>query len=349
MRALTVLPGVPNSLRLDEVPAPPLSEGSILARAVALGICATDREIVAGHYGAAPKGQERLILGHESLGWVEEAPRGSGFAPGDLIVGFVRHPDPVPCPACAAGEWDMCRNGLYTEHGIKARNGFGAEYFRIEPEFAIKLDPMLGELGVLLEPTSVVAKAWDHIDGIGRRSRSWTPQTVLITGAGPVGLLAALIGIQRGLDVHVLDHNVTGPKPELARGVGATYHSVEITKFPLKPDILIECTGAVPVIAGALGQVAPSGILCLAGVTAPGNWAEIDIGALNRTMVLNNQVIFGSVNANRAHYEMAAQALTKADKDWLRRLITRRVPLDRWKEALERRHGEIKVIIDIAT
>ncbi len=129
MRALTVLPGVPNSLRLDEVPAPPLSEGAILARAIALGICATDREIVAGDYGAAPKGQERLILGHESLGRVEEAPAGSGFAPGDLIVGFVRHPDPVPCPACAAGEWDMCRNGLYTEHGIKARNGFGAELF----------------------------------------------------------------------------------------------------------------------------------------------------------------------------------------------------------------------------
>jgi glucose 1-dehydrogenase len=348
MRALTVLPGVPNSLRLDEVAAPPLSEGSILARSIALGICATDREIIAGQYGAAPKGQERLILGHESLGRVEEAPPGSGFAPGDLIVGFVRHPDPVPCPACAAGEWDMCRNGLYTEHGIKARNGFGAEYFRIEPEFAIKLDPALDVLGVLLEPISVVAKAWDHIDGVGRRSRSWTPQTVVVTGAGPLGLFAALIGIQRGLDVHLLDHNIAGPKPELARDVGATYHSTEITELTLQPDILIECTGAVPVIAGALGRVAPSGVICLVGVRAPGHLAEIDIGALNRTMVLNNQVIFGSVNANRTHYEMAVEVLAKADKNWLRRIITRRVPLDRWKEAFERRRGEIKVIIDIA-
>jgi glucose 1-dehydrogenase len=208
MRALTILPGVANSLRVDDVAAPPPSEGSVLARGIALGVCGTDREIVSGDYGTAPPGQERLILGHESLGRVEQAPPGSGFARGDLIVGFVRHPDPMPCAACAAGEWDMCRNGEYTEHGIKARNGFGAEFFRIEPEFAIKLDPQLDVLGVLLEPTSVVAKVWDHIDAIGRRSRSWRPKTVLITGAGPIGLLAALIGVQRGLDVHLLDQNV---------------------------------------------------------------------------------------------------------------------------------------------
>jgi len=349
MRALTVLPGVANSLRLDEVPAPPLSEGSVLARAIALGVCGTDREIVSGGYGTAPPGQERLILGHESLGRVEQAPPGSGFAPGDLIVGFVRHPDPVPCLACAAGEWDMCRNGQYTEHGIKARNGFGAEFFRIEPEFAIKLDPELAVLGVLLEPTSVVAKVWDHIDAVGRRSRSWRPKTVLITGAGPIGLLAALIGMQRGLDVHLLDRNAKGPQPELAGNLGAAYHATDIAALDLEADILIECTGAVPVIAAALGRVAPNGVICLAGVTTPGRLAEIDIGALNRTMVLNNQVVFGSVNANRAHYQAAAQALARADKNWLRQLITRRVPLDRAQEALEHRPGDIKVIIDLAS
>ena len=348
MRALTVLPRVANSLRLDDVPEPPLSEGSILARATALGVCGTDRDIMAGEYGAAPAGQERLILGHESLGRVEQAPRDSSFAPGDLIVGFVRHPDPVPCAACAAGEWDMCLNGKYTEHGIKARNGFGAERFRIDPEFAIKVDPGLDTLGVLIEPTSVVAKAWDHIDAIGRRSRSWRPKTVLITGAGPIGMLAALIGAQRRLEVHLLDRNTTGPKPELAHRLGAKYHTSDIGALDMRPDILIECTGAVPVITGALQRVAPSGIVCLAGVTPAGRLAEIDVGALNRSMVLNNQVVFGSVNGNRLHYEAAALALAKADKEWLRRLITRRVPLDRWQEALEHRRGDIKVIIDIA-
>lgn len=349
MRALTVLPGVANSLRLDDVPMPPVSEGAILARAIALGICGTDRDIIAGEYGTSPAGQERLILGHESLGRVEEAPAGSGFSPGELIVAIVRHPDPVPCPACAAGEWDMCRNGQYTEHGIKQRNGFGAEFFRIEPEFAVKIDPALDVLGVLLEPTTIVAKAWDQIEAVGRRSRSWRPQTVLVTGAGPIGLLAALIGMQRGFEVHVLDRNQTGVKPELARGLGAAYHATDLISLDLQPDLLIECTGATPVIAAALGHVAPDGIVCLAGVTPPGRLAEIDIGALNRTMVLNNQVVLGSVNANRAHYEKAVQVLAKADMDWLRRLITRRVPLARWPEAFTGQKGDIKIIIDIAS
>ncbi len=101
---------------------------------------------------------------------VEEAPAGCGFKRGDLVVGIVRRPDPVPCPACAVGEWDMCRNGLYTERGIKERDGYGAERFRIEPEFAVKVDPALGALGVLLEPASVVAKAWEHVERIGARS-----------------------------------------------------------------------------------------------------------------------------------------------------------------------------------
>lgn len=242
----------------------------------------------------------------------------------------------------------MCVNGEYFEHGIKARNGFGAELFRIDPEFAIKIDPALEILGVLIEPTSVVAKAWDHLDSVGRRSRSWRPKVVLVTGAGPIGLLAALIGVQRGLEVHLFDRNATGPKPELVRGLGAEYHSSDIGALDLQPDILIECTGAVPVITGALQRVAPSGIVCLAGVTPPGQVAELDVGAWNRTMVLNNQIVFGSVNGNRLHYEAAAQALAKANKAWLRQLITRRVPLERWQEALEHRRGDIKVIIDIA-
>src|SRR5262249_38684670 len=163
--------------------------------------CGTDREIIAGHYGDPPTGANRLILGHESLGRVEEAPRGSDFSPGDLVVGIVRRPDPIPCPACAAGDWDMCHNGRDTERGIKARHGYGADYFRVEPEYAIKLDPRLGWLGVLLEPSSILAKAWDHIERIGARARGWKPKTLLVTGAGPIGLLAALMGAQRDLEV----------------------------------------------------------------------------------------------------------------------------------------------------
>jgi threonine dehydrogenase-like Zn-dependent dehydrogenase len=348
MRAITVSPGVANSARLENVAAPPLSDGSILVRTLALGVCGTDREIVAGEYGWTPPGEQRLVLGHESLGRVEEAPAGSGFTRGDLVVGVVRRPDPVPCPACAAGEWDMCRNGRYVERGIKERNGYGAEQFRIEPDFAIKIDPALGFLGVLVEPTSVVAKAWDHIERIGARSRSWRPHTLLVTGAGPIGLLAAMMGVQRKLDVHVLDHSTSGPKPGLTRALGATYHTDTAILDTLAPDVLIECTGAPALIRDVLGRTAPDGIVCLAGVTAPGHVFDFDIGLFNRTLVLNNETVFGTVNANHTHYKMAADALARADKDWLKRLITRRVPVERWAEALQPHPDDIKVVIEFS-
>src|SRR3954467_3148524 len=212
MRAITLKPGAKNSARLDDISEPPASDGAVLVRTLALGVCGTDREIIAAEYGEAPPGQDRLVLGHESLGVVEEAPAGA-LKRGDHVVGIVRRPDPVPCPACAVGEWDMCRTGQYAERGIKARNGYGSERFRVEPEYAIKVDPALGLLAVLLEPASIVAKAWDHTDRIGRRARFWGPRRALITGAGPVGLLAALMGVQRGLEVHVIDRNREGPKP----------------------------------------------------------------------------------------------------------------------------------------
>src|SRR5215203_7129539 len=224
MRAITVSPGVANSARLDDIPEPPLSDGAVLVRTLALGVCGTDREIISGGYGYAPPGEQHLILGHESLGTVEVAPEGSGLAPGELVVGIVRRPDPVPCPACAVGEWDMCRNGRYTERGIKEIDGFMSERWRIEPEYAMKIDGSLGLLGVLLEPTTVVTKAWEQVVTVGQRA-FWEPQTALVTGAGPIGLLAALVARQHGLDVHVLDRVESGPKPELVRALGANYHS----------------------------------------------------------------------------------------------------------------------------
>jgi threonine dehydrogenase-like Zn-dependent dehydrogenase len=349
MRAITVVPGVPSSARIEDVAAPPLSDGSVLVRTLALGVCGTDRDIVAGLYGEPPAGRERLVLGHESLGIVQNAPRGCGFIDGDLVVGIVRRPDPVPCPSCAAGEWDMCRNGRYTERGIKERDGYGAELFRIEPEFAVKIDPDLGELGVLMEPSSIVAKAWDQVERIGWRSAAWNARTLLITGCGPIGLLAALMGAQRRFEVHVLDHRADPVKRDLVQELGGSYHVDDAAIVDrLRPDVLMECSGAPDLIAGLFGRTAPCGILCLIGVTSPGNAFKLDIGRINRSIVLDNDVIFGSVNANRSHYASAADALAHADRAWLARLITRRVPLERWSEALEQRAGDIKVMIEFA-
>src|SRR5579872_3126666 len=345
MRALTVAPGTANSARVEDVPDPPLSDGSVLVKTLALGVCGTDREIVSGKYGWAPQGEQRLVIGHESLGKVEQAPAGSGFQAGDLVVGIVRRPDPVPCAACAVGEWDMCRNGRYTERGIKERNGFGSERFRIEPDFLVKVDPVLGGAAVLLEPTSVVAKAWDHTERIGERTRSWKPKTLLVTGAGPVGLLAALMGYQRGLEVHVLDHRENLLKRRLLEKLGAVYHAESMRELgALKPDIVMECSGAPGVVRDVLGSTGASGIVCLVGVTSPGHDFDIDIGLLNRDMVLDNETVFGTVNANRAHYQMAGETLAKADKEWLERLITRREPVEQWTKSLERLQDDIKVV-----
>jgi glucose 1-dehydrogenase len=346
MRALTTAPGTADSARIEEVADPPVSDGEVLVRTLALGVCGTDRDIVAGAYGWAPPGQERLVLGHESLGVVVHAPVGCGLQAGDLVVGIVRRPDPVPCVACAVGEWDMCRNGRYTERGIKERNGYGAERFRVEPEFVVKVDATLGLLGVLLEPASILAKAWDHVWHIGQRSKSWRPRTLLVTGGGPIGLLAALMGAQHGLEIHLLDHHDDANKADLVQRLGGTYYAGSKLIDRLRPDVLMECTGAPALIGEILDRTAPAGIVCLLGVTAPGHECRLDVGRINRTLVLDNDTIFGAVNANRMHYVLAAQALQRADRSWLARLITRRVPIDQWAQALQRRPGDIKVVID---
>lgn len=351
MRAITVEPGVRNSARLDDVPEPDAADGALLVRALALGVCGTDREIIATEHGSPPPGRTRLTLGHESLGEIVQAPADSGFAPGDHVVGIVRHPDPVPCPSCAAGEWDMCRNGQYTERGIKARNGFGSERFRLEPDFAVKVDKRLGVCAVLMEPTTIVAKAWDHAERIAQRARTAGLRTLLVTGAGPIGFLAALLGKQRSLDVHLFDRAERGPKLELSRSLGAGYHNGDISDVlgRVKPDIVLECTGAPALITALLGHVNPNGLIGLLGISASHKIAGLDLGFLNRAMVLGNQVLFGAVNANRTHYEAAAVALAAADPAWLAQMITRRVPLDRWPEALENRPDDIKVIVDFAS
>ncbi|HZQ73969.1 MAG TPA: glucose 1-dehydrogenase [Burkholderiales bacterium] len=340
MQAITLEPRRAASLALAELPEPS-GQGGLLVRALALGVCGTDRELIDGAYGEAPAGRARLVLGHESLGRVLEAPRGCGFAAGDLVVGIVRHPDPEPCAHCAIGEWDLCSNGRYTERGIKQADGFAAERWRADPAFAVGVSPALGLAAVLLEPASILAKAWEHADHIGRRSRV-APRTVLVTGAGPVGLMGALMGMQRGLEVHVMDHNDSGPKPELVRALGARY----CTDFPdFGPDVVIECTGAAKVVAQAVQGAAPGGIVCLTGLGGKPHAASLDVAEFNQSTVLGNRVVFGSVNANLRHYRAAADALERADRAWLERLLTRKVPLARWAEAYERRPGDVKTVL----
>jgi threonine dehydrogenase-like Zn-dependent dehydrogenase len=241
----------------------------------------------------------------------------------------------------------MCINGRYTERGIKDRHGYAAERYRIHPEHLVAVDPALGVLGVLLEPTTVVAKAWDHIEKIGQRA-AWAPEAVLVTGAGPIGLLAALLSVQRGHKTYVLDRVTEGRKPEMVRRLGATYlnrQDLTAAAAAAAADIIIECTGFVQLLLDAKPQVPRYRIICLTGVSPVGTESVIDPGLFNRNMVLQNSVLFGSVNANRQHYELAAKALAQADPRWLADLITRHVPLNQWTDAYTRQPDDIKTVL----
>ena len=347
MKAITVEPRKTDSVRLEDIPEPDGRDGSVLVEAVAVGVCGTDIEIAEGQYGWAPPGKTRLVLGHESLGRVLDPGPASGLRKGDLVVGIVRRPDPVPCPNCAVGEWDMCRNGQYTERGIKQIDGYMSERWRIEPEYAIKIDPSLGILGVLLEPTTVVAKAWEHILAVGQRA-FWEPKIALVTGAGPIGLLGALIGIQLGMDVHVLARTKAGPKPELVRALGATYHSCNVANVGFEPDVIMECTGVGRVISESISAIAASGVICLTGVGHGGAVPQIPTANVASSAVLKNNVVFGSVNANKRHWYKAGEALVRADRNWLAHLVTRRESPEDFTKALERRPEDIKTVIQFA-
>ncbi|MCL4446301.1 MAG: glucose 1-dehydrogenase [Actinobacteria bacterium] len=348
MKALTVIPLTPNSAELSEVDEPPASDGPVLVETIAVGICGTDIEILSGAYGWAPPQRERLTLGHESLGRVLQAPPDSHVAKGDLVVGIVRRPDPVPCMNCAVGEWDFCRNGQYTERGIKSHDGYLSERYRITPDFLVKVDAGLGLSGVLLEPTSVVAKAWEQVNKIGGRAH-WQPSKALITGAGPIGLLAALLSVQQGIETYVIDQVTSGIKPDLVTALGAHYHTGSIEKTCPDADVIIECTGVPSLVFDAIEHIGPGGVVCLTGVSSGGRAIDVDAGSLNRSMVLENESVVGSVNANRRHYEEAAAALANADPKWLRQLITRTVPISRWQEALDRKKDDVKVVIEVST
>jgi threonine dehydrogenase-like Zn-dependent dehydrogenase len=171
---------------------------------------------------------------------------------------------------------------------------------------------------------------------------------VLVTGAGPIGLLAALVGKQRGLDVHVLDRAESGPKPELVRALGATYHTGKATDIGFEPDIVVECTGVGQVIADSLRAVTSGGGVCLTGVGTGGQTAKLATADVAAEMVLRNTVVVGSVNANKRHWYKAGEALARADRSWLARLVTRRERPENFVRALQRTADDIKVVVQFA-
>ncbi len=358
MKAVVVTPGAVESGRIQEVPDPSPLPGQAVVNVIEVGVCGTDIEILEGQYGEAPPGDEYLIIGHENFGTIVEAPAGSAFNPGDHVVCVVRRPDPVPCPPCAAGEFDMCLNGRYRERGIKGLHGFMSDYYVEAPEYLMKVPPGLQQMAVLVEPLSIVEKGVLQVEAIQRRL-IWEPQEAVVTGAGPIGLLATLLLRSKGLDVWTLDlAERDDVRARLVEECGATY--VKADEEPLSVlaeriagiDVLVEATAVPEVVFEAIDAIGPNGIVCLTGVSAGSRRLEVPGAKLNLEMVLQNKVVFGTVNANLRHYAAAVHDLARFESRWpglCQQIVTRRVPVSSYADALKPRRGvDVKSVVSFS-
>lgn len=357
MNAIVVEPGVKNSIHMRPMPDPPMSADQVAVKMVRVGLCGTDNEINQGQYGKPPDGEQFLILGHENLGVIEQVGKHvTGFSAGDVIVSTVRRPCGV-CPQCASGETDMCSSGLYTERGIMRRHGFMAEFYVEHPEYLNKIPKDISGFAVLLEPMSVVEKGIDQAFLIQRRF-TWKPQLGMVLGAGPVGLLACAVLRARGLRVIVAGReDAQNLRAQIATQLGAEYVSVAdrplvgLVKDVGYPDLILEATGSAKVAFTAMEMLAPNGVLCLLSVTGGQTEMTEPIDAINQRLVLGNQVVVGSVNANRRHFQRGIEDFVAIERAWpgsLQRLLTDRIPWQDHKQWFTKRGPGIKATLEIS-
>ncbi len=365
MKAIAVIPGKPNSMHLREVPKPKVSDipngRGVLVKVLRVGVDGTDKEINAAEYGAAPEGYDYLITGHESFGIVEEVgPKVVELKPGDYVVATVRRPGHSIYDQI--GTYDMTTDDMYYERGINLRHGYLAEYYVDDPEYIVKFPRGLKEVGVLLEPTTVVEKGIAQAYEIQRRLRVWRPRKAAVMGAGTIGLLATIVLRLRGLEVVTLGRT---PKPylnsELIEAVGARYETtvdlpiVESAKKYGPFDIIFEATGASSVVFESMQALGKNGVLVLSSVTGGNKMIQVPADKINLDYVLGNKVTVGTVNANREYFEMGVKDMAHAEAEyrgWLKRLLTHPVKgLENYQELLDKlttAKGAIKVFCEVA-
>ena len=334
MPAIAVFPGTPGSVHLTELPRPTPGSGQALVRVRRVGVCGTDEEIIAAKFGTPPPGTTELVLGHEVLGEVEATGPGvTEVRAGDLVAATVRRPD--GCPACLAGQPDMCVWRRYTERGIDGAHGFMVERFVDDVRYLVPVPPDLETVGVLVEPLSVVEKAARQADLIQRRLASWAPATAMVLGAGPIGLLGTLLLRARGLDVvTVARRPAPNPAATIVAACGARYVSTrEISLAELATglpnvDLILEATGAAALAFEAMLALGNNGVLVLLGVPGGERTVPVPGDAINREFVLGNKLLVGSVNSAREDFQAAVADLARFEQLWpglTAQLITRRL------------------------
>jgi threonine dehydrogenase-like Zn-dependent dehydrogenase len=324
-----------------------------------VGLCGTDREIGSFEYGEPPAGSRYLVLGHESLAEVVEVGYGvRTLQPGDLVVALVRRPCPHPeCLPCRADRSDFCHTGDYTERGIKEAHGFLTEYAVDDERFLVRVPKALADVAVLIEPLTVISKAFDQAHAIlDRLPYEGEPGRGLVLGAGPIGLLAAMASVADGLKTVVYSREAeSGPRAELVRTLGASYVSAgdqpldSLASRTGEFNLILEAVGVPSVMLGATHALHANGVAILTGVPAEGAVIELDAGRMLRDLVLKNQVLFGTVNAARKDFLSAIRQLEQfmtLFPQSVRELITERVPLKHAAEALNAAGG-IKSVVQL--
>lgn len=365
MRAIAVLPGTPNSVHLAQMPKPATDEISsgrgVLVKVLRVGVDGTDKEINAAEYGAAPDGYSFLVIGHESVGRVEEVASGvTEFRPGDYVVATVRRPGSSIYDQI--GNPDMTTDEVYFERGINLRHGYLAEYYVEDADFLVRIPAGLKDVAVLLEPFTVVQKGVAQAFEIQRRLKVWRPRRAAVMGAGTIGLLATLALRLRGFDVMVF---ALAPKPnlnaELIEDIGGRYLTTRDTPIAAGAqqfgpfDLIFEATGYSPVVFDSMRALAKNGVLVLSSVTGGDRHIEVPADKINLEFVLGNKVMVGTVNAGREHFESGVRDMAQAEAQysgWLGRLLTDPIKgLDNYQALFDRLtspNGAIKVFCEVA-
>ncbi len=356
MKCIAVIPGIRDSARLIEVEKPRVDKDSLLVKVLRVGIDGTDIDINQALYGKAPEGKRELILGHESIGRIEEmGEEVKGFKLGDLVVATVRRPCWEGCLNCLHGESDMCLTGHFKERGINGLDGYLSQYYTEVSDFLVKVPDDLEEVAVLLEPFSIVQKGIFQAFKLQERML-WEPKKVLVLGAGSIGLLAALICRLKGLTVFLLARKeLKGVRTEIVTRTGMTYLRDDISIEQIRSmcgemDIIFEATGFSPLAFDSLPLLHANGSMCLLGIPVGSHTVTIDASQLSSKMVLGNQVLFGSVNANRKYFEMGLEDMQKIENRYfglLKKLITQRLAMADFKKAFEPYPDHIKTVIEM--
>jgi glucose 1-dehydrogenase len=343
MQALVTRPGEAHSTHVEDIPPVDTGEGELLLRTLEVGVCGTDREISEGLFGVPPENEQSLVLGHEALAVVERD--GHGFTRGDLVTATVRR-SCGHCMACGEGSPDSCLTGDYSERGITRLDGYARELVTEDPTQLIAIPRSLGRLGVLAEPASICERALRHARTIGGR-QPWQLERALVLGAGAIGVMTTFL--LRLADVEVWTASLEEAN-ELVEQTGAHYVPTNTTEISELGgfDLVVEAAGSTQLMAQSLGLLRRSGVACLLGIDPRRQRVEIEGHVLGVDVILENRVLFGSVNAHRQDWVTAVEDLDRARERWpelLDRFVTLRVPLDRFQDAFDHQGGKATLVL----